>query len=493
MRQLYIFTLCTLFCFSAFTQESTYSSFQKIYQSCNSESCLHSKYLDQKSLFKDSSDGFLNLMAYVDETRKYNPKKAFEIIQKSDISLINKSEFEKGVYSLTLGAISIISENPDMSIKHFKSALQNFKQTNTKYYEIYGMMSLGRAFTALNQLDSGRIYLHEALRLSSINFPDLSLKIELNQAVNRKLAKDYVLAENLFLNSLSKNSSSMETYMVCRTQANLAEVYMLTSQLDKADSLYSEALFTANKYNLRSDQYRIHNDLSILNQRRGKFKKGLIYRNKADSIRKQAELISVSDQMGQLEKKLEIDILDQKALLKEKLLDTEKKINTILFTVLIIISVLLFLLVHQLLKLQKKNTILIKNRKSSSRKRRAQVISHSNNKLNPLIAQLESIQSDESIIFDESLTMEKLAKKLNTNRTYLSEAINLGYEMSFSKWINQIRINKACDLLLDSTNDKYSLEAIAGMVGFTSISSFNTNFKKNTGITPSYFRNHRDD
>lgn len=491
MRGRYIFVLCALINFCILAQESTYFALQKTYEECETESAIHSKYLDQKALSKDRTDVFLNLMAYVNETRKHNPNRAFKIIKESDISLIHKSEFEKGIYSLTLGSISIISENPDMSIKHFRSALLNFKRTNTKYYEAYSLMSLGRAFTALNQLDSGRIYFHEAHQLSSTDFPDLTLKIQLNQAVNRKLAKDYVQAENLFLNSLSTNYSSMETYIVCRTQAYLAEVYMLTKQFEKADSLYSEALFTANKYDLRSDQYRIHNDLSLLHKRKGNYKKGLIYRNNADSIRRLAELISISDQMAQLEKKMEIDVLDQKALLKEKLLVNEKKMNTFLFVVLIIISVLLSLVIYQLINLRRKNKILINNRKSKSYKKKNKIITQTSNRLKPLITKLDAIQYDENIIFDEAITMEKLAKKLNTNRSYLSEAINHEYQISFSKWINQIRINKACDLLLNSSNDKYSLEAIAGMVGFTSISSFNTNFKRHTGITPSYFRNHR--
>jgi AraC-like DNA-binding protein len=493
MVRIYAFAFCSIINICIIAQESKYLSIQKKYQSCKTESALHSKYLDHKSSLKDSTDIFLNLMAYANETRKYNPNRAFKLIQDADISLINKSNFERGIYSITLGSISIISENPTMAIKHYKSALQNFKQTDSKYYKASSIMSLGRAYTALGDLDSGRVFFHKAQQLVSIDFPDLSLKIQLNQAVNRKLAKDYNQAERLFKKSLSMNYNSMEDYVFCRTQANLAEIYTLTNQFNKADSLYSLALSLAIKNNLRADQYRIHNELSILHQKQGDYKKGLIHRNLADSIRKHSELISISDQMAKLDKKFEIDILAQKTELKEKLLFTEKKMNTYLFTILSFLCILLFVVIYQMIKLRRKNTILINNRKKSSQKKKTPPISESDNKITVLLKKLDSIQRDESIILDNSLTMDKLAKKLNTNRTYLSEAINLGYQISFSKWINQIRINKACDLLLDSSNDKFSLDTIANMVGFTSISSFNTNFKKITGITPSYFRNHRDD
>ena len=109
----------------------------------------------------------------------------------------------------------------------------------------------------------------------------------------------------------------------------------------------------------------------------------------------------------------------------------------------------------------------------------------------PIIKNLENIQSNDKVIFQASLTLSKLAKELNTNRSYLSEAINIGFNSTFSNWINQLRIEKACELLADPENDKFSLEAIAKMVGFSSISSFNTNFKRITGLTPSYYKNHR--
>jgi AraC-like DNA-binding protein len=46
--------------------------------------------------------------------------------------------------------------------------------------------------------------------------------------------------------------------------------------------------------------------------------------------------------------------------------------------------------------------------------------------------------------------------------------------------------------LLDKQLDHYSIEGIASMCGFSTISTFNTNFKRITGVTPSYYRENRD-
>ena len=91
----------------------------------------------------------------------------------------------------------------------------------------------------------------------------------------------------------------------------------------------------------------------------------------------------------------------------------------------------------------------------------------------------------------DSLTLDKVAKKLKTNRTYLSESVNSHYNMNFSRWLNEIRIKESRKLLGSEKNDKYSIEGIATMVGFNSISSFNSNFKTITGITPSFYRKNR--
>ncbi len=79
-----------------------------------------------------------------------------------------------------------------------------------------------------------------------------------------------------------------------------------------------------------------------------------------------------------------------------------------------------------------------------------------------------------------------LAVDLNTNKGYLSQMINEEFSLNFYNFINQYRIEEAKDLLLN--NNYYSIQGIAENSGFKSISSFNTAFKKTTGMSPSVFR-----
>ncbi|MEP2058406.1 MAG: helix-turn-helix domain-containing protein [Maribacter litoralis] len=83
-------------------------------------------------------------------------------------------------------------------------------------------------------------------------------------------------------------------------------------------------------------------------------------------------------------------------------------------------------------------------------------------------------------------TMSNLAKKLKTNTTYLSKIINTHYDKNFTKYINDLRINYVLKRMKeDHLFKRYSIQSIANEIGFKSKETFNTEFKKRTGVMPS--------
>lgn len=91
----------------------------------------------------------------------------------------------------------------------------------------------------------------------------------------------------------------------------------------------------------------------------------------------------------------------------------------------------------------------------------------------------------------KDLSLDLLAKELNTNREYLSRAISEN-EMRFHELINKYRIEETIKILSDPTDkrSKYNLKIIASDVGFNSHSVFIEAFRKRTGVTPAQFREH---
>lgn len=101
--------------------------------------------------------------------------------------------------------------------------------------------------------------------------------------------------------------------------------------------------------------------------------------------------------------------------------------------------------------------------------------------------ELNHLMHSKKLYLNNSLSLGELARKLNTNTTYLSKVINDITGENFSNYLNNLRIKEACRLLSDSANRHLTIEAIAQQVGFNSKSSFNSSFKKITRCTPSEF------
>ncbi len=89
---------------------------------------------------------------------------------------------------------------------------------------------------------------------------------------------------------------------------------------------------------------------------------------------------------------------------------------------------------------------------------------------------------------DPELTLDQLAKQLSLKSRLLSQVINDELGQNFYDFINRNRIEEASRLLTNPKDPKITVLEVLYEVGFNSKSSFNTLFKKYTGLTPSEFK-----
>lgn len=99
-----------------------------------------------------------------------------------------------------------------------------------------------------------------------------------------------------------------------------------------------------------------------------------------------------------------------------------------------------------------------------------------------LLQNLMEVMENDHLYRDVNLTIEILAEKMGTNRTYLSRAINENYQMPFRHWLNSYRIERSIQYMLQ--HPAANQEEIAKQSGFLSASSFNHKFKSVTGSSP---------
>lgn len=112
-------------------------------------------------------------------------------------------------------------------------------------------------------------------------------------------------------------------------------------------------------------------------------------------------------------------------------------------------------------------------------------------------AQMQASEDDEALAdintvftyitenYGGPISADMLAARLGMSHTKFSRFFRKATGNSFTDFVNQIRINKACQLLMNT--DKY-VTNICYDVGFNNVANFNRRFLEIKGVTPKEFR-----
>lgn len=104
-----------------------------------------------------------------------------------------------------------------------------------------------------------------------------------------------------------------------------------------------------------------------------------------------------------------------------------------------------------------------------------------------ILSKLERFEKSQKFI-KKDLSLTSLANELNTNTRYLSEIIKQHKEKNYNNYINSLRINYITNKLYeDPIYREYKISYLAEACGFSSREVFAVIFKKETGVSPSYF------
>jgi AraC-like DNA-binding protein len=102
-----------------------------------------------------------------------------------------------------------------------------------------------------------------------------------------------------------------------------------------------------------------------------------------------------------------------------------------------------------------------------------------------LMQTLNELMKDKELFRDSDLTLARVAKRLSVPARDLSGAINRTTSENFSRYINGYRIAYAKGALRQTD---LPVTEVMFEAGFLSKSSFNMEFRRLTGLTPSQFR-----
>ena len=106
---------------------------------------------------------------------------------------------------------------------------------------------------------------------------------------------------------------------------------------------------------------------------------------------------------------------------------------------------------------------------------------------------LRQIMISEQPFLNPDLKLADLAKRLPLPSHHLSQLLSEEFGQRFFDLVNHYRVEEFKRRLVSATSEHLSFLGLAMEVGFNSKSSFNTAFKKETGMTPSQFKKHLAD
>lgn len=104
-----------------------------------------------------------------------------------------------------------------------------------------------------------------------------------------------------------------------------------------------------------------------------------------------------------------------------------------------------------------------------------------------IIAKLTRLLNKNKVFLNTHFSIQDAARMIDTNRTYLSKAINRQLNTTFPNLVNQYRIKHAIMLITSGYTLTHTQESLARECGFASSTVFITAFKKHTGVLPSFF------
>ena len=115
-----------------------------------------------------------------------------------------------------------------------------------------------------------------------------------------------------------------------------------------------------------------------------------------------------------------------------------------------------------------------------------QTIEEKKNRIEEVKEEIKKVIEVEQMFLQQDLKISDVARRLNTNRDYIYQAINIKMGLSFSEYINRLRVDFAIQLM--DKNPTMSTADIAFRSGFASKASFYRNFNLYQKCPPLTYR-----
>ncbi len=434
-----------------------------------------------------------------------NYDKALEFYERA--YKIAKTVGDPGLIAVDLnniGALYSAWEKYDIAAEYFRQALAIDKKTGDLAQTEMTLNNLANVIQNQGYLDSALKIYHEALAISE------KLGRYGNSAVKKLNIGTVYYEMGQYQEAINYYNDGLET---CRKLGlrnfaagglqNLGAAWLALGNFKEAEIILDQALIAATEINARPTLQKVYESQSKLYEKMGKTTLALqAYRNYAmikDSMfteKSQAKLAEMEVRYETEKKEQQIEILVKDSQLHEA--ELRKKQITLfglsggLIILLLAGGIISWLYLQKSRanrKLVEKNIELMQRDEEKETMTRASDLTpqlKDEEKLR-ILTELDMLMREQKLFLQTQLSLTDLVDKLDTNTTYLSRIINEHFNANLSNYLNKLRVRQAQKMFAENKHLSMTLEGIAGSAGFHSRSTFNTAFKKITGVTPSIY------
>ncbi|PTX45130.1 tetratricopeptide repeat protein [Christiangramia gaetbulicola] len=392
-------------------------------------------------------------------------------------------------------AIDIYNKSLDVLDDSDFEAIELEKANAQSYYY------LSLTFTDIKKGDSASYYIEKALKLTQKEKDSCRRKYFLRSKANIQLLNnDLSNAENNLKKAfkLCQPSSKGDTLVFYK---DLGEVYLAKKEYKKAQRYIQDAIdiyqVKEGEEGFMDDYYKL---LAKAYKHTGDIEKSNFYLEKY--INTVAQFNKIKDTVNQSLKLKEVeDFKNELSTIKQEKNLTQAHLNYLFLGASIIVLLLLAVLLR-FYRNKKKNeekfeALLQKIENNNELERitdsKDQVLEEKSSNDVPeetkqnILQGLKKLEEKEYFL-RQDCNSYNVARKINTNTSYLSKVVNSHFGKNFNTYINDLRINYAIVRLKnDVIFRSYSIQSIAEEVGYKSADSFSKYFKLNTGLNPSFY------
>lgn len=353
-----------------------------------------------------------------------------------------------------------------------------------------------------NKSDSVIKYSQLCMDISEKNNLTEYLAASQNELGNNYWQRGFPDSALYFISAATNNFLKIKKYpQAINTYINQARVYYSTGKSERSRDILLRALELGDVEHNRNLFMYIYGFLSDLYSELGDYKTALECARTASGLLNQFFNDRIQRQINEMSAKY--DLQEKETRIREeehrsKTYRLQSNYLIIIAFILIILMMILFVLFR--FKSRAYNKLVAQNLKAIKLEKQVEqcLINLSENDIkaqtgpdgqhNELALRFEKFLAEEKPYLWSDVNLEEFCKKLNTNRTYLSNLINERYRMGFYDLIFEYRIRAAIEYFNNPQFKHLSVEGIGEMTGFKSNSNFHKKFKSIVGMTPNQFR-----